>query len=83
MPRKITSINPEQQRFSVWLNYWLEVYAKPNVTISTYLYQLQLLTHVNKPFETHLNSTNFKLVNKRSIFKSHRPAIKTDLYFIV
>lgn len=36
MPRKITSINPEQQRFSVWLNYWLEVYAKPNVTISTY-----------------------------------------------
>lgn len=35
MPRKIFTVNADRQKLSVWLNYWLEVYAKPNLTTST------------------------------------------------
>lgn len=35
MARKIVSANADRQKFSVWLNYWLEVYAKPNLVKST------------------------------------------------
>ena len=47
MARKISTCSLSQQVLSVWLNYWLEAYAKPNVTKSTYYgYRRIVETHI-------------------------------------
>lgn len=47
MARKIITTKADRQTLSTWLNYWLEVYAKPNVTLSTYRgYESVVRNHV-------------------------------------
>lgn len=47
MTGKIVTTKSDKQTLAIWLSYWLEIYAKPNVTSSTYRgYESVIRNHV-------------------------------------
>lgn len=70
MKRVITNNNVDRQPFSVWLNYWLEAYVKPTVTIGTYKqYKRISMLHIF-PELGEIAIGKLSIVNLRNFFRS-------------
>lgn len=66
MAKKIIASKVDKQKLAVWLNYWLEVYAKPNVKSSTLkCYRSIIRNHIIPELgEVRLYCLNEKIIQK-------------------